>query len=173
MINWKDLIINYAKRTPYVHIGDYMARWWIVPYRHECALKWYQHPVGWLLQQFDVAIRVHEILRSDSAVAWHTHPWFYITCILKSGYIECTPQYNEYGKCIGEKKTIYKTGDILFRTASSRHRLELFDVKQWIEHEHQVCTTLFITFKKTNEWGFYKKDGKFIPHKKYLENGRQ
>ncbi len=173
--NWKEWLINYAKRTPYSHIGTYMQRWWIVPYRHECALKWYRNPFGWLLQQFDIAIRIHEIHKSDNARAVHDHPWYYITVILKGGYVEITSERQADGTYL-ENRKMYTAGDILFRKAEYRHRLEMidYDLHTWLEHgEPEVTTTLFITFKKTNDWGFFPKPNKFIPYKKYLEKHEQ
>jgi hypothetical protein len=168
MLNWKEWIIRYAKRTPYTHLGDYMSRWWIVPYRHELKLTWYKNPIGWFLQQFDIAIRVHEIKRGDSDRALHNHPWPYITLILKGGYIEVTEIRSKNNQFICYQKQEYVSGDILFRSSSFRHRLELFNLNPYV-YPQETTTTLFITFRKNNEWGFYETPDYFIHHKNYLK----
>ncbi len=167
-----DKLINYAKKTPYSHIGVYMRRWWIVPYKHECRFSFRKHPFGWLLQKFDIAIRIHEILKSDEANALHCHPWWYITVILKGGYKEVTPIYKKDASYCDYKSTYYGSGSILIRSSKSRHRLEIVDNNIGNVHAIPVTTTLFITFKKQKSWGFYKRHDKFIHYKEHLEEGR-
>lgn len=65
-------IIRRAKRHPYVHIGEYMYRWWLVP-----RLPW-----------LPFAIRVHHIKREDLDPYLHDHPFNWRTIILDGWYIE-------------------------------------------------------------------------------------
>src|SRR5665213_1948609 len=90
VINW---LVERAKRTPYYHLDGYMLRYWLVPYRTVVKRKlpqrpgdygigsWdgvypemfetidgtgpvsWRRPIAWLLQRFDIAVRIHEILR--------------------------------------------------------------------------------------------------------------
>jgi hypothetical protein len=152
-------LIARAKRTPYFHLkqadgSGYMNRYWLVPFqgvgpyegRHGCyTAKWYRNPFVWLCQKFDVSIRIHEILSSDDARAFHDHPWPYVTWILKNGYIEHTPRYVS-GIYQGETIKNIKPGRILFRRAQSWHRLKVFT--------DQPAWTLFIAFKYQQRWGF-------------------
>ncbi len=165
-------IITYAKKTPYVHIGDYMSRWWIVPYRHETKLSFFKRPLGWLMQLFDIAIRIHEIKRSDDARSFHDHPWPYLTVILKGGYFEITPLYDRSGLYLGEKSVYFGPGSILFRRAKTQHRLEIHDPDLHSIHEIQATTTLFITFKKSQSWGFFPYPKNKIYYQDYLKNDR-
>lgn len=153
-----DWIIARAKRTPYWHLPRYMNRWWLVPYKPydqgqshgfsngEYFAKWYRQPIAWLLQRFDIAVRVHEILTSDDrSHGFHDHPWAYITIILKGGYVEVTPEFKS-GMYVGDKRTWHPPGSVLLRRAHNWHSLELFG--------EQPCTTLFVTFKYRQKWGF-------------------
>ena len=160
-----DKLIARSKKTPYQHIGDYMSRYWIVPYRHEYEFSFIENPLVWLLQRFYIAIRIHEIKRSDAGRDPHLHPWCFCTVILKNGYVEETPIYNENGCRVGYKRKRYKAGSVLFRTPNFQHRLVILP--------NRPATTLFITFKKTRSWGFYLKDGTYVPHAEYLKNKGQ
>lgn len=167
MFNWiANWLIARAKKTPYFHLPKYMHRWWLVPYRAQAndsqyktgtyTAVWYREPFKWLLQRFDIAIRVHEILASDDRErGFHDHPWPYITIILKGGYTEVTPIF-ESGIYIGEARKFYPPGSILFRRAQSWHSLELNvsvqdEFGRWVV---RPCTTVFITFKYVQKWGF-------------------
>lgn len=77
-------------------------------------------------------IRIHSILEKDQTTLFHTHPFHYISIVLKGGYVD---------SYIGEDGVIrnktYKQFSIIVRKASTYHRIhELFaDTK-----------TLFIAF---------------------------
>lgn len=170
-----DWLIARAKKTPYFHLPKYMNRWWLMPYapgstdaemKHgQYTANWRKEPFLWLLQQFGIGVRVHEILRSDYGVPlpngekyddgrpamFHDHPWPYITVILKRGYFEVTPVFVD-GMYTGTRKRFYGPGSVLFRRAQSWHRLEL--PRHTPYGEEQVCTTLFITFKYKQRWGY-------------------
>lgn len=159
-----DWLIARAKRTPYFHLPGYMNRWWLVPYRsagsHSAAgsgtVCWWRRPLARLLQAFDVAVRVHEILRSDDGRDPHDHPWPYLAVILRGGYIE--ERYNDAGQLVSMKW--HGPGSILWRPANSWHRLTL--------PIDSVTTTLFITGGYSNGWGF-NVNGVKIPYKTYLD----
>lgn len=90
-------------------------------------------------------IKVHHIMKSDYDCL-HDHPWTFISLLLKGSYIEHTEK--------GSKK--YKAGNLLYRPAPYKHRLEI-DKPVW---------SLVITFRKKREWGFWTKSG-WIPWKLY------
>jgi hypothetical protein len=172
LINW---LIERAKRTPYFHLPGYMNRWWLVPYNqviwrgpseHHGDIRYcatdgtgpvtWRRPVVRLLQKLGVAIRVHEILRSDSGRDPHDHPWPYLTVILKGGYFE--ERYDDQGKLVSTK--YHGAGSVLWRPAGSWHRL--------IVPNGQTVTTLFVSGKKACTWGF-NVDGKKVPYHEYKE----
>lgn len=173
-----DYLIERAEQTPYYHLRGYMLRNWLVPYGYvdlrtdretgetsangTGPVSW-RRPIAKVLQMFDVAVRVHTILRSDSAHALHDHPWGYWSIVLRGGYFEHTAD---------GRRTWYGPGSFIRRTATFKHRLEL----EWDFHAHTgepvelPATTLFITFRKRKSWGFFEGD-KFTPHADY--RGRQ
>lgn len=124
-----DWLITRAKRTPYFHLPGYMNRWWLVPYN-----------------RFFPAVRIHEILRSDEGRDFHDHPWPYLSIILKGSYTEVKPVWDESGIYVGETRRVYGPGSVIFRKARSWHRLEV--------EFGRIVTTLFITGKYQQRWGF-------------------
>lgn len=138
-----DKLIERARKTPYFHLPGYMERFWLIPYN-----------------RFNVAARVHHILRSDDDRAFHDHPWPYITIILRGGYTEVTPIWDKSGIYKGIKRKYHKAGSILFRGAKTWHRLEVT--------KERTAWTLFITFKKKQSWGFLPEPDMKVHYKKYL-----
>lgn len=135
-------LIWRAQCTPYFHLTGYMHRWWLFnPYagsssneataagdraRHS-ARRW-----SWL-----PSIRVHHILRADTADHPHDHPWDARTIILEGGYFE--------RRHAGAPR-IMRRGD----TAAIRHG----DFHH-IEHVSPGGVwTLFITWDYQGSWGF-------------------
>ena len=155
-------LYNKAIQQPYFHLTGYMNRYWLVPYtdkRPGCSkLSFIKRPIARLIQLAGIGIRLHHILRSDDARAFHDHPWSFLTIILKGSYVEVTPMF-ESGIYIGDKRTVRKAGDFYFRRAKDWHRLE-------IESDKTVWT-LFIVFKKTQEWGFLEQPSFKVYHRNY------
>lgn len=178
-------LIDRAKRTPYFHLEGYMNRWWLVPYgevierRITCERKFvfmgqvgvegeaitvtdgtgpvtWRRPIARLLQKLGIAVRVHEILRSDAGRDPHDHPWPYLTVILRGGYFET--RYDDEGFVTGRKW--HGPGSVMFRPAKSWHRLDV--------PPGTTATTLFITGPKAQRWGF-NVDGVKVPYDQYKE----
>lgn len=141
-----DRLIAYAKRTPYQHLPGYMERFWIL------------EPRTWL----PIGIRVHHILRSDTDRHLHDHPWPSCSIILRGSYVEVLPQHQNQPPALDQDGWIIRklrtTGSVIFRTARTRHRLELT----------APCWTVFITFGKRRRWGFYTPMG-WIWWRQYLD----
>ena len=176
-----DYIIARARRTPYFHLEGYMERYWLVPYRSviERVLTYrpvgsnederlvmtdgtgpvspFSQPFAWLLQKFDIAVRVHHILRSDHGRDPHDHPWPYLTIVLRGGYLE--HQYDEAG--FWKSANWRGAGSVLWRPAKSLHRLEV--------PEGQTAWTLFFTGRKQQTWGFKPVVGPKIPYYEYKD----
>ncbi len=68
------LLIRLAMRRPYLHIGEYMLRYWLVP-------------ISWGLP---FSIRLHKILLPDADPYLYDHPWNWRTIILSGWYHEET-----------------------------------------------------------------------------------
>ncbi len=85
------------------------------------------------------AIKIHNILVSDDDCL-HSHPWSYITFLLKGSYIEHTP---------GGKSKKYGRFSFLYKDLNHVHRLEIV----------KPVWSFVITFKKKKSWGFLTKNG--------------
>ena len=163
-------LMERAAKTPYYHLGNYMERYWLVPYIREGShsavgkngvgpVKFRERPIAWFLQKLDIAARVHHILRSDDDRAFHDHPWPYVSVVLFGGYWEITPKFDKAGNVVGSQRKWYGPGSIIFRKARSWHILEL--------EPGTSAWTLFITGKYAQGWGFLVA-GEKIPYKTYL-----
>lgn len=172
MLNWfVDYLIRRAAKTPYFDLPGYMRRTWLVPYRTpQVRMKtaslmtrdgtgpvcWWTRPIAWVLQRLGIAVRVHEILRSDRGRWPHNHPWSFVAVILKGGYRE--HRFDSNGEWISSRW--YRPGSILYRPAGSWHLLEVPPGK--------TATTLFITGPKRQSWGFHVA-GRFVGWRDHKE----
>lgn len=117
------------------------------------------------------AIKIHNILISDDDCL-HDHPWAFLSIILSGSYIEHTVLKSKGINVLsldGRKEPleydiqkIYKSGNILYRRADWKHKLEL-SKPMW---------TFVITFKKVKDWGFYTSNG-FINWRNYRSSGER
>ncbi len=115
--------LNLLKRRPDRYIGGelnpYMRRWYLWP-RNRWANNYLNH-----------------IMRSDDDRALHNHPWCSVSIILSGGYREWTPEGSE----------VFTAGDVIFRGANYRHRIDLI--------HGRPAWTLFLTGPKVQNWGFF------------------
>lgn len=116
-------------------------------------------------KKFPFNIFIHRFLLSDLSDL-HDHPFPYFTFILKGGYWEWIPIYNELSQITGETKVWRGCGHFRFCKANSYHRVEI---------EPDVdCWTLFMPGPQIREWGFLTHvDWKFetqqwIQHDQYI-----
>jgi hypothetical protein len=109
-------------------------------------------------KHFPFNIFLHKFLKSDPDDV-HDHPWPYATLILKGGYYEWLPQFNNKGEKIGELQVWRGPGHFRVCGATSYHRIEL--------DPSVTCWTLFMPGPQKREWGFLTK-GKWIQHEQYL-----
>jgi len=95
---------------------------------------------------FPFNVTLHKIVRSDDPIM-HDHPWGYMTVVLKGGYWEHTPVFNDDGKILTEFQTWRGPGSIIKRKAGEYH---------WLELDESVgpATTLFFMGKQQRDWGF-------------------
>jgi hypothetical protein len=162
-----DWLIERAARTPYVDLPGYMVRTWLIPYVSAGSaavpgdgtgpVSW-RRPVAKVLQLFGIAVRVHQILRSDRGRDPHLHPWSFVTIILRGGYRE--ELYNDIGDLTSSRW--HGPGSVLFRRSSTLHRLLI--------PYGETATTLFITGPKNRTWGFMTRAG-FVSHTEYNKRG--
>lgn len=110
-------------------------------------------------KKFPFNIFLHHFLKGDPDDV-HDHPWPYATLILKGGYWEWLPQFNDKGQKIGELSVWRKPGHFRLCNAKSFHRIEL---------DPEVdCWTLFMPGPQQREWGFWVKN-KWVHNEHYLK----
>jgi len=108
---------------------------------------------------FPFNVFLHKFLKSDPDDV-HDHPWPYATLILKGGYYEWIPQFNNKGQKISELQVWRGPGHFRVCGANSFHRIELDpDVTAW---------TLFMPGAKQRDWGFLVKN-KWVQWEEYLK----
>ena len=73
--------------------------------------------------RFPFNVFLHKFLKGDPDDV-HDHPWPYATLILKGGYYEYTPNF-ENGRMVGETKHWRGPGHFRVCSAYSYHRIEL------------------------------------------------
>lgn len=83
---------------------------------------------------------LHEIVRSDSDLCLHDHPWRFVTLILAGGYWE---------ELAGGHWRWRSPGTLLYRPAKFAHRIEV-DRPAW--------SLVWVT-PKVKPWGFFQRDG--------------
>ena len=128
----------------------FLVRWFIIPKNRWCN------------------IYLHKFMRDDEDRALHDHPWMNLSLLLVNRYIEVTR---------GEKRTMYQSGDLKFRLASSAHRIELVHTRK-TGHKRtkaqrkrgQPSWSLFITGPVTRGWGFHCPKG-WRAQKEFHERG--
>lgn len=143
-------IIARAQRTPYMHLPGYMNRWWL--------FNPYQKAGGEIIPRRGLrawlpSIRVHEILRADTAKHMHDHPWEARTILLRGAYSETIEEHSQnvaYYRHSGDTRAI--------RYGEYHHIHHVWDGS---------CFTLFFTWKYVGTWGF-KVDGRKVPWREYL-----
>lgn len=117
---------------------------------------------------FPFNVTLHKIVRSDDPI-FHDHPWPYMTIVLKGGYYEHTPAFNEKGQKFAEFTVWRGPGSIIVRKAHEFHWLEL--------DEEQPATTLFFMGPQQREWGFLvdktTKKTQWIQWENYLSNYKE
>lgn len=113
-------LINWVKRL----FPDYKS---LVGYLHRTTL----------LKVGRLHIRLHRILSPDATPFLHSHPFDYLSIIVRGGYTERTES--------GLKK--YGVGSLLFRSHKTHHRLEAVEPN---------TLTIFITFKRDGGWSIKK-----------------
>ena len=137
-------IWNWFKRLisgqPHFKIGGnespYMLRWFLLP------------------RNGRFNIYLHKFLRDDEDRALHDHPWWFISIMVKGGYVETTPE--------GVKTR--SAPSIAYRPATARHRVALHKNE---DGSAKPCWTIVITGRKAREWGFWCPKG-FVHWEKFV-----
>lgn len=186
-----------AEATPYFHLHGYMNRWWILgaasALRNDGNPAWKDPDFvapqpsefyDWLTEQ--VCIRAHTTLRGDNDRHCHDHPGDSISIVLEGGYweekwspspIAVSPLIRRavfdsiaQGWAVDERAAescglFWRgPGAVVFRRAEDFHRLHL--------PPGAHCKSIFVMFKRRNEWGFMTPEGK-VPAAEYFARERR
>lgn len=101
-------------------------------------------------------VRIHHILASDPGRHMHTHPWTFVSVILRGGYLEHLPRNQQQHARLDfdpeHRISIWRgKGDIIVRRFGERH---------YIEKPAELDTyTMVLTGKKQGEWGYETEEG--------------
>ena len=114
-------------------------------------------------QRFPFNVFLHKFLKGDPDDV-HDHPWPYATLILKGGYYEWVPQFDDQGLKTSEIRKWRGPGHFRICKSTSYHRIELKD--------DVTCWTLFMPGPHRREWGFLVND-QWIHNEQYLQDRRQ
>jgi hypothetical protein len=103
-----------------------------------------------LFNIFGYSLKLHIFLSSDIPI-FHDHPFAAISFIVYSGYKE-----HILNKDGGYEVCRYP-GNFLLNKANHAHWVELYKTEDENSHElvDKPCITLFFTFPKTRNWGFF------------------
>lgn len=142
---------RWLARRPHQIIGGeddpYLLRWYVIP----------RNPV--------LNVYVHKFLRSDDDRALHDHPWWFVSLMLKGGYTEVTESARTPRSGIIGGRFLGWDRQIAFRSATFRHRVELWPIPQDDRpllarrvRRELPCWTLIVTGRRVRTWGFWCKD---------------
>lgn len=142
-------LIQRAVVTPYFHLPGYMDRYWLFNRYSEIGSS------NLIRRRFQKlpSIRVHHILRADTADHLHDHPWNARTIILKGWYDEVKENDNSF--LVTHRREAGDTATINF--GEYHHISKVSPGGVW---------TLFFTWEYMGTWGFLV-DGKKVPHTEY------
>jgi hypothetical protein len=114
-------------------------------------------------KNFPFNIFLHKFLKGDPDDV-HDHPWPYATLILRGGYYEWIPQFNQDGTLNCEIRKWRGPGHFRICSSTSYHRIELKNgVTAW---------TLFMPGPQRREWGFLWAGKKWIHNDDYMKAKR-
>lgn len=119
-----------------------------IRFREKLGLPECPYVIRWRIETPIGSVRVHHWLGPDDDRAFHDHPWWFLTFVLRGGYTDVSPTGGEY----------LRAGCIRFRPALHQHTVVPDKGGAW---------TLLITGPKTRSWGFWLK-GKFKKANKWF-----
>ncbi len=108
------------------------------------------------------SIKLHWIHKADPDRDMHTHPWNFVSFVLRGGYNEIM---SEYPKIIDDKERSIKWFNKM--NTISAHR---------IISVMPNTITLVITGAKQKDWGFWVADGddrRYIDYREYIKINQQ
>lgn len=104
--------------------------------------------VRWMVQSPWGSLRLHHWLAPDDDRARHDHPWWFVTLVLRGGYVDVSPEGAEH----------LRASAVRYRPATHRHTVVPDPGGAW---------TIIVTGPQARQWGFWVK-GKFVKSYRYF-----
>lgn len=104
--------------------------------------------IRWMIETPLGSLRAHHWLGPDDDRAFHDHPWWFVTFVVKGGYTDKTPHWVEH----------LRAPVIRRREAHHQHTVVPDEGGAW---------TVMVTGPKTRLWGFWQ-NGKFVKANKWF-----
>jgi len=105
--------------------------------------------IRWRIETRLGSVRLHHWLGPDDDRAFHDHPWWFITLVLRGGYTDRNPSGEDH----------LHAGSVRYRPALHRHTVIPDDKGAW---------TLMLTGRRMRAWGFWQDGVKFIKANKWF-----
>ena len=155
ILNWTTTIFENNPRRRIIidraNNEDYMERYYLLLKNRDT---------------FPFNIFIHKFCKSDPGDL-HDHPWNFAHIILYGGYWETIPIEGDPRETV---RLWRGPGYFNYATADYMHKIEL-------DEDKPRPVTLFIPFKRSHEWGFYKikenNDVEYIDHETYFVSKKQ
>lgn len=125
------------------HLPVLQARW-----AEKLGLPGCPYVIRWRAETVLGSVRLHHWLGPDDDRAFHDHPWWFVTLVLRGGYDDETPAGTER----------LRAGSVRFRPALHRHTVRPWPGGAW---------TILVTGPRSRSWGFWL-NGKFFKANKWF-----
>jgi hypothetical protein len=120
----------------------------LIRLREELGLPECPYVIRWRLQLPWGSVRLHHWLGPDDGRAFHDHPWWFVTLVLRGGYTDRSPAGAEH----------LRAGSVRYRAALYRHTVIPDPGGAW---------TLLVTGPQVRAWGFWVRD-RFVKANKWF-----
>jgi hypothetical protein len=120
----------------------------LVKFHEKLGLAECPYVIRWRIETKICSLRLHHWLGPDDDRAFHDHPWWFTTLVLRGGYTDKSPAGEEH----------LRAGNIRYRAALHQHTVIPDSGGAW---------TLLVTGPKIRHWGFWL-NGKFIKANKWF-----
>lgn len=120
-----------------------------VRWRERLGLDGCPYVIRWRLETRWGSIRLHHWLGPDDDRAFHDHPWWFTTVVLRGGYTDRSPAGDEH----------LRAGAVRRRAATHRHTVVPDPGGAW---------TLVLTGPRRRAWGFWADGIKFVKANKWF-----
>jgi hypothetical protein len=137
--------VGGSKRPPVL-----IFRW-----RERLGLPECPYLIRWRLETPFGSFRVHHWLGPDDSRAFHDHPWWFLTFVIRGCYGDQAPDDSP----AGYRTEFLRAPAVRFRPALHRHTVVPCPGGAW---------TILVTGRRTRAWGFWPGGTKFVKANKWF-----